>query len=136
MYADGAGLWLQIGPSGSKSWIYRYMLDGKARSMGLGALRDLGRAEARERAGSACRKVRLDGIDVVAARQASRAAEKVAAARAITFKDCAAKYVATHRSAWKNAEHGAQWTATNRNNIKDCTILWTAPASPVPRQQF
>ena len=35
MYADGGGLYLQVGPTGAKSWIFRYMLEGRARAMGL-----------------------------------------------------------------------------------------------------
>lgn len=35
-YGDGGGLWLQVTPTKSKSWIYRYTLDGKAHEMGLG----------------------------------------------------------------------------------------------------
>ena len=37
MHADGGGLYLQI-TSGGASWIYRYMLNGRAREMGLGPL--------------------------------------------------------------------------------------------------
>ena len=37
MYADGAGLYLQVTTSNAKSWVYRYMLNGKPRYMGLGA---------------------------------------------------------------------------------------------------
>ena len=36
MMADGNGLYLNVSPSGSKSWIYRFMLNGKSRDMGLG----------------------------------------------------------------------------------------------------
>jgi len=32
-YADGHNLWLQISENGGKSWVLRYMLDGKARHM-------------------------------------------------------------------------------------------------------
>ena len=38
MYADGGGLYLQIADGGA-SWIYRCMLKGRAREMGLGPLR-------------------------------------------------------------------------------------------------
>jgi len=38
LYHDGGGLYLQVTASGAKSWIYRYMLDGRAREMGLGPL--------------------------------------------------------------------------------------------------
>jgi hypothetical protein len=33
LYGDGGGLSLQIAKGGSKSWIYRFMLNGKARSI-------------------------------------------------------------------------------------------------------
>ena len=41
-YADGAGLYLQVGLTGTKSWIFRYMLNGKAREMGLDLSRPAG----------------------------------------------------------------------------------------------
>jgi hypothetical protein len=40
IYGDGAGLWLNVGPTGGKSWLFRFMLDGRAREMGLGAAHD------------------------------------------------------------------------------------------------
>jgi Arm DNA-binding domain len=70
MYLDGRGLYLRIGPSGNKSWIYRFALGGKTRDMGLGPYSDIPLAEARERAAT-WRKLRLDGIDPIAARHAS-----------------------------------------------------------------
>ena len=39
-YGDGAGLWLQVSASGSKSWIFRYTIAGRQREMGPGALLD------------------------------------------------------------------------------------------------
>ncbi|VVE90824.1 Arm DNA-binding domain-containing protein [Pandoraea bronchicola] len=50
LYADGGGLYLQITKAGVKSWLFRYMRDGKARGMGLGPLHTIGLAEARTRA--------------------------------------------------------------------------------------
>ena len=37
-YGDGGGLYLQVSKFGSKSWIFRFMLDGRARDMGLGLI--------------------------------------------------------------------------------------------------
>ena len=37
LYADGLGLYLQVSAVGSKSWLFRYMLAGQARKMGLGS---------------------------------------------------------------------------------------------------
>lgn len=50
MYHDGGGLYLQVAPSGAKSWLYRYMLHGHAREMGLGPLHIISLSEARARA--------------------------------------------------------------------------------------
>jgi Arm DNA-binding domain len=59
MYADGAGLYLQVTGDGArrvaKSWIYRYTLRGRARQMGLGSLSSFGLAEARLKAAE-CRR--------------------------------------------------------------------------------
>ena len=35
-YDDGRGLRLVVRPSGARSWILRYQLNGKRRDMGLG----------------------------------------------------------------------------------------------------
>jgi len=111
MYADGAGLYLLVGPTGAKSWIYRFMLNGKAREMGLGPVHTIGLAEARKRA-QEHRRQRLDGIDPVDARKTERAKAKLEAAKAITFKACAEKYIKAHSAGWRNEKHAAQWTAT------------------------
>ena len=68
-YADGGGLYLQVtananARASAKSWIYRYMLRGKAREMGLGPLSAISLKEARIRA-SECQKLRYDGIDPI-----------------------------------------------------------------------
>ena len=49
-YGDGAGLWLQVSPSGSKSWIFRYTLAGRQREMGLGPTHTVSLASARSQA--------------------------------------------------------------------------------------
>jgi hypothetical protein len=46
-YPDGAGLYLQVASSGSKSWIYLFSLHGRSREMGLGAVRSLSLAPRR-----------------------------------------------------------------------------------------
>jgi Arm DNA-binding domain len=49
-YGDGLCLWLQVGRCGTKSWLLRYMIGGRVRSMGLGPLHSVTLAEAREKA--------------------------------------------------------------------------------------
>jgi hypothetical protein len=37
--ADGGGLSLQVSKSRAKSWVYKFMLNGRSREMGLGSLK-------------------------------------------------------------------------------------------------
>jgi integrase len=119
MYGDGRGLWLHVGPSApgspdplaAKSWIFRYMLRGTAREMGLGPLHTIGLADARQRA-QAARQLCLDGIDPLDQKNDKKARDALEAAKAVTFKACAAKYVASNRAGWRNQKHAAQWDAT------------------------
>lgn len=111
MYGDGGGLWLHVGPTGGKSWIFRYMRHGKPRETGLGPLHTTGLAKARGRA-LACRRQLPDGTDPLDARNAERAARHREAAKAITFEKCAEKYIASNRAGWRNQKHAAQWTST------------------------
>src|ERR1041384_560973 len=97
MYGDGAGLFLNIGPTGSKSWIFRFSSPtvrrrnrpelGQQRDMGLGALHTISLAEARQRAAEARQMVR-QGIDPLDVRKDERAQQQLAAARAKTFDEC------------------------------------------------
>src|SRR5579884_1571374 len=111
MYADGGGLYLRVTQEGTKSWVLRYMLDRKPRYMGLGPLAFYGLAEARARALDARRK-QHDGVDPIEARRAERARLRLEAAKAITFKQCAESYIASHKAGWRNGKHAAQWSAT------------------------
>src|SRR5262245_39747671 len=111
MYADGAGLYLQVTGAGAKSWIYRFSLCGRAREMGLGSLSALSLTDARTKAAE-CRRLRQEGVDPIAARKALREQAALDVARMLTFSEAATKYIAAHRSGWKNAKHAAQWEAT------------------------
>jgi hypothetical protein len=111
MYHDGAGLYLQVGAGGTKSWILRFMLDGRARQMGLGRVSAISLGEARKRAAE-CRRMRVDGIDPIAARAAHRNQQKLDAAQAMTFDACAVAYIDAHKASWHNAKHRDQWRNT------------------------
>jgi integrase len=111
MYCDGGGLYLRVTHEGAKNWVLRYMLDRKPHWMGLGPFALYGLQEARARALDARRK-RHDGIDPIEARRAERARQRLNAAKAITFKECAETYIASHRAGWRNDKHKYQWSAT------------------------
>ena len=109
-YGDGLGLWLQIGPSGSKSWTFSFARDGKQRNLGLGPVKHHGvgvsLGEARTKA-QELRQQLLDGsrpVGVKAAAKAAKAAELAAAEakrleelRVVTFAQAAAQFMATEK---------------------------------------
>jgi integrase len=111
MYADGGGLYLQVAPTGAKTWIYRFQLQGRRRDMGLGSVAVYPLAEARRKAADARRLV-AEGIDPIEQRAALAAAAAASAAKAMSFKECAEAYIKAHRAGWKNPKHAAQWPAT------------------------
>jgi len=116
MHHDGGGLYLQVTVGKNKddlhrSWIYRFVVDGRDRQMGLGPLELVGLAEARERATDA-RRQRERGIDPIEARNAQRAEERLAGATVMTFDQCRDAYIAAHRAGWRNTKHAAQWLSS------------------------
>jgi integrase len=110
-YADGGGLYLQVSPSGSKSWIFRFTKAGRAREMGLGSLRAVSLARAREKAQDA-RSLLADGTDPIQARRDVQTAATLAEMRSKPFRECAEAFIEAHRAGWKNAKHVAQWENT------------------------
>ncbi|MGJ4952463.1 tyrosine-type recombinase/integrase [Bradyrhizobium sp. HKCCYLS20291] len=115
MYADGAGLYLQVTGDGentpAKSWIFRFTLRGRSREMGLGSFLIFGLGEARAKAAE-CRRQVYEGIDPIEARRAQRAQVALEVAAALTFKECTKQYLAAHSAGWRNAKHAAQWSST------------------------
>ena len=112
IYSDGAGLCLQVTANVSgnvtKSWIYRFMLAGRPRKMGLGAVHTFTLAEARELARQARQKL-AGGIDPIEHRLAQKEARRRDEAENITFRDAADRYLAAHESGWRSAKHRRQW---------------------------
>lgn len=110
-YPDGGNLYLQVSATGTKSWLFRYMINGKAKNMGLGALNAVSLAEAREKAAD-CRRLIASGIDPQAEKKARAEKAKLEEAKAMSFEQCAAAYIGTHKAGWKNAKHTLQWEST------------------------
>ena len=111
MYPDGGGLYLQVAASGARSWVYRYMLNGRPRYMGLGPFHTVTLADARVKATEA-RRLRLAGVDPINARDDALGKARLEAARSITFKDAAERYMEAHKAGWRNAKHADQWRNT------------------------
>jgi integrase len=111
MLADGGGLYLRIAKSGSKSWIYRFMLDGRAREMGLGSFTKIGLKKARQKAAK-CREQLDASIDPIEQNNADKAERQLNAARSITFDQCVDAYIEAHKSGWSSEKHASQWKNT------------------------
>ena len=110
-YGDGGG---RIGdsPSHVKAWIFRYMVAGRSRDMGLGPLHTVSLAEARERARQA-RQLIVDGKDPLSVKREAKAAAKIEQFKTITFRQAALDFLKTSKvQNFKNDKHRKQWTAT------------------------
>lgn len=55
---DGGGLYLRVHPTGSKSWLFRYVFEGERKRMTLGSYPSMSLAEAREAHGKALADVK------------------------------------------------------------------------------
>jgi len=111
LYLDGHGLILQVRGPNSKSWLFRYRMDGREREMGLGPLHTISLGEARELALQA-RKLKLSGIDPIDERRLRREEARKDRGSSVTFDQCVEQYLALHQSSWSNPKHQAQWSST------------------------
>jgi integrase len=100
----GLGLYLDVEPSGARSWIYRFMMSSVPHWMGLGAYPEVGLAKARELALDARRLVK-NGVDPIAAKRK----EKVVIP---TFGQMADAVAADLSIGWRNEKHKYQWAMT------------------------
>jgi integrase len=89
-YTDDRGLYLEVHPSGSKLWRYKYRYMGKQKRLAIGRYPDVGLAEARKRRDDA-RKQLDDGIDPLAKRKRDKLVAAFNAAN--TFGEIAKEYI-------------------------------------------
>ena len=122
-YADGGNLYFRVAAADARGWVFRFVspthvyADGarkgrpQAREMGLGSFDTVTLAIARD-AADKCRQLLATGIDPIDQREQQRAADRVEAAKAMTFDACRKAYIAAHEPSWRNAKHRQQWTNT------------------------
>lgn len=94
-HSDGRGLYLEVQPSGSRSWILRIQFKGVRRDLGLGSVRDVSLLDARIAASDMRRKVR-SGIDPSAERRAARQVTP-------SFEAAARACYETLKAGWKDS---------------------------------
>lgn len=107
-HADGRGLYLSVSVTGSRSWIFRYMLRGKSRDMGLGPFPGVKLSDARQLA-EAARAFCRAGIDPIKRRNDARRAQAIEEAKSISFEKCAIEYFEANKAGWRNAKHAKDW---------------------------
>lgn len=105
------GLVLYVHASGVRSWILRYKISSVRRDMGLGSCDDVTLANARAAAREARAKISA-GIDPIQERKAAKSALAAELDRALTFSECATKYIDAHEGSWRNDKHVKQWRTT------------------------
>lgn len=110
-YPDGDGLYLQVSPAITKSWVYRYTTGGKERRHGLGPYPVVTLDMARHAAQS-CVRLRLQGLDPLDHKREQKVIKRLAQRQGISFETCALSYIDSHRSSWRNAKHADQWRNT------------------------
>ena len=98
-YCDGHGLYLDVQPSGSRSWVQRIAVRGRRREIGLGSFPLVSLDEARAQA-FANRKLARAGGDPVAAMRA---------AGEPTFAEAAERVWRQMRPGWRNPRYGRDW---------------------------
>ena len=100
--SDGGGLYLNVSPAGSKSWVFMWTTRGKRREMGLGPYPAVGLKVARDKAAS-CRVLVAEGRGPINERNRRQAK---------TFGECADLYIASMEGNWRNEQHKYQWRQT------------------------
>ncbi len=104
------GLYLRI-EGGSRTWVLRYVFMRGRRRMGLGSYPAVPLAVAREDARAALR-LRDEGKDPLAVRQAERDAARRAAAERVAFDTAAEDFIREHETTWRSLKHAQQWRNT------------------------
>ena len=105
------GLMIQLSASGARSWLCRLSVGGRRRAFGLGSYPTVTLAEARERARELHAAV-YAGRDPAEDRAAQRAKLAAAQARALTFEEATARYLAAKGSEFSSARHRENWRSS------------------------
>lgn len=106
----GERLWLDVSGK-SRTWTFRYMIDKRARSMGLGSATAVPLAAARQKV-AAARALIDAGEDPLDARRHQKAARTLEQSRSVTFSVAAERYIEGNEASWRNPKHRQQWRNT------------------------
>jgi hypothetical protein len=111
LHAAAPQLYLAVGATGSRSWIFRYSVGSRKRDFGLGSARDLGRDDAEAEVRKLREMVRR-GEDPIEAKRA-KALDK---ALSVTFEQCARNFYRSQEAGW-SASHKRAWLADLERDV-------------------
>lgn len=111
---DGNGLYLQVAPAGTRSFAFRYTINGRTRLMGLGSVTITSLSSARKRA-LELKVLVASGTDPLGQRAVTAVARQEPQVHRMTFQRAAEIYIETHAPSWSNAKHASQWS----NSLRD-----------------
>ena len=118
---DGGGLHIQITPTGTASWIFRYQLHNRSREMGLGSFGVVSLADARAKAAEAAR-LKAAGIDPLGQKQHARKTAQREAEHRLSFAAAAAKFIALREPQWSRA-NAEDWRSSLRRHAAPLSRL-------------
>jgi hypothetical protein len=119
VHGDGGGLALQVQPGARglrRTWIFRYMIAGRARTMGLGTYPEVTLQRAREKA-QECRRLKAEGIDPIDHKHTARASLRHMPPKVPTFDECAAACMASRSQGWRSVRHGEAWVQSLKTYV-------------------
>jgi integrase len=96
-HADGGCLYLNVSPTGAKSWVFLFARNGRQRELGLGSAFDVPLARAREIA-AGYRLALAEGLDPATTRRP---------AKVTTFGEAAEQFLRDKSPQWSNERHRA-----------------------------
>ena len=134
-HGDGFGLYLQVSANLTRSWVFRFSLNGRPREMGLGRVdaRDAASAarslkDARKAAADA-RQIVSQGIDPIDARKAVKAEAVTKRAHLVPFAVAAERLIASKADGWRSPRAVSTW----RNTLRDYAmpVLGNVPVAAI-----
>ena len=115
-YGDGQGLYLNIAPGGTKSWVMRATRSGKRGAWGLGSYKAVSLQAARAKA-ELYRGLLAEGRDPWAKAEQGRMERAQDLERIPTFEEAAYKVHAAKLPGFSSAKHGKNWIQMLKRHV-------------------
>ena len=107
-YQDGDGLLLKVTGKGAASWVLRLQHDGKRKDIGLGSVKLITLAMARDKVRELRVAIKVERRDILAERKDATSAK-------VTFREAAIQYHSENEGSWKSKTYARQWLAALEN---------------------